>query len=180
MAKWSDNPYMVAAVLGITLMTAIGFLIGPMADYQSRVNAPAAQMEENGNEPGTLPENNYIQGESPLTANEQLALAAENDVVFINAFHSGDTEQLKVLEQVPGNWNNRVYVNVANYSESAIATGYGVREEDTPVVLVIGSAGQRPEELVRELRDGEITEANINTAVCDVIRDWGDQAANCV
>lgn len=180
MADWSDNPWAVAGVLGVTLMTAIGFLIGPMADYSAHVNVPGEQRQGNQDFDGTLPNENYQRTGFNMNSEEQMLMAYENDVAFITVITSENSTEIEGLEQLVSDWDQRVYISQTSLENSDLATGYGLTEEETPFAMIIGSSGETPEQAFRELQGDDITVENLNQAVCEVIVDWEDQSVNCV
>lgn len=177
--SWSDNNWAVAGVLGVTLMTAIGFLIGPISDYSASVDAPNQQEQIETD----LPESYYQETPYQLGPQQQLQLTFQNDVVFVNAFYSNEEqrEQMSFLEEFSSDYNERVYTSLANETSTApMVSQYGLTEDDLPMVVVVGSAGESAQDAIRQIQGDQITEENVNTAVCDVFRNWNDLASKCV
>lgn len=179
--SWSDNNWAVAGVLGVTLMTAIGFLIGPMADYSAMVNTQQPnQQEEVQTE---LPQTNFQEEPFDLGPRQQLQLTFPNDVVFVNAFYTSEDEreQMSFMQNFPEEYNQRVYTSLTdNTADSTMVTQYGLTEQDLPIVIIVGGSGESAQDAVRQLQGDQITQENVNAAICDVFQDWNDLAAKCI
>jgi len=159
-------------ILLVGLMIGGGFALGGIVSYSGLVDTGSSQREEFD---AQLPSQNYIEGSFDLDRQEQLILAAQNDAVFISVFYE-DQEQLenmRFLESVPQEFNNRVFIQVQNSSsDSPLLIDFGVTE--FPKAIVIGSSRS-----ARVATLDEVSKDQTENAVCQVIREWGQFAAKC-
>lgn len=159
-------------ILLVGLMIGGGFALGGIVSYSGLVDTNSQQSSEFN---ATLPSENYVEGSFGLDRQEQLVLAAQNDVVFVNAFYENEEqfENMSFLESIPGEFNNRVYVQVQNSSSSSpLLIEFGITE--FPEAIVMGSSRN-----ARALTVESVTEEEVEAKVCQVVRDWGDFAAKC-
>lgn len=163
----------MGGLLVISLSITVGFLFGPAASYAGLISGP--NQGNNGDQEfnAELPDQNYVEGSFNLTQRDQRVLAAENDVVFVNAFYTTEEEfnQVTQIEGVEENFNGRLYVQVANYSDSLMFQQYGLTE--MPQAIVVGGT-QSGIVMVEEVNQDRVASAG-----CNVVREWGSLAAYC-
>jgi len=169
MADWQQY-----VVLGFGLFVAAGFAVQGIVSYSSVVDQGPSQGGETGEMNLELPAQHYSEDGFDRSPRELVGIATSEDVVFVNGFYQTqeDKENLRTeLEELPEEFDNRVYVGLENSTESDIARQSGFNE--FPTVYVLGSS-----QLSTPTQD--ITNENIRDQVCDEFNSLGDQASNCV
>ncbi len=161
-------------ILIMGLLIGGGFAFGGIASYAGLTGGSGGN--SNGNQfNATLPSQNYLEGSLGMNSREQLVLAARNDVVFVNAYYGSQEqlESLRGLQDIPQEFNGRVYVQVVNESSiSPIMTEYGVNE--LPAAVVIGSSRNSQAAVLQDP-----SKQVVSQAACNAIRNWGSLAARC-
>lgn len=160
-------------VLIVGLLIGGGFAFGGIASYAGMTGGGGSSGETEFD--ASLPVSNYQESSFNMSKREQLVAAARNDVVFVNAFYSSqqEKEQMRTFESLPGEFNDRVYVQVVDSSEpSSLLSSYGITE--FPTVIVVGSSRGSP-----SVKVDDITTDNVESAVCQVMRNWGSVSAKC-
>jgi hypothetical protein len=162
-------------LVGVGIMVAIGF--SGVFSYSGLVNTNS-QNQDRQEINATLPQENYAEESFDLSVQEQAYLAANNDVVLVNAVYENDSTVYSDLETLPGEMNNRVYVNLVDSSESALTSNY---ELDVPSALVIGGQPSQTQRgtIPYTLRGADPDRGSIKEVACGVMRDPGDLAATC-
>ena len=164
-------------MIGSGLMIAVGFMFGIVANLSSLT--PGGQPAGSSGEPqeinAELPNQTYSQSDFGLGVNEQIQLARENQVVFVNAVYNDNSTNFD-LEGLDEEFNNRVYVSEVQASNSTIDPQ--LQLNSYPEVVVIGDqpSGQRGFTLARPQNT---TRQSVTSAVCGAMRDLGNSAAIC-
>jgi hypothetical protein len=162
-------------VLIIGLLIGGGFAFGGIASYSSMIGGGGSNFNGQNQFNATLPQNNFQTESFVLSSQEQLVLAARNDVVFVNGLYETeqDLNQIKQLEGVEDNFNGRIYVHAVNYSETTMFSRYGFT--DLPKAVVIGGAGQKGSVSIAE----NVDKQSVASAACRSYRNWNSLSAYC-
>lgn len=170
MKKWQQY-----TVLAFGLFTAGGFALQGIASYSGHVDAGG----QGGGQMGEfeMPSENFRDGGYNLSAQQQLYLAVNNDIVFVNVFYDSEEDRQMLEEELrglPDSFGQRVYVSLqSSDSDSDMLYTYGFTE--FPQALVIGGNQERAPEPV-----SEVTSEAVSEEICNEFRQLGDQAGQCL
>ena len=164
------------------LIIAVLITIGFGATFMLYGNGGGAQPDTGEQEEMnfTAPSENYRVGSFNRSYTEQVVIAAQNDVVFVNAFYDNesDREQLEQLESITQSFGDRVYIQVADSSQGAeIISRNSVTE--FPSVVVQGGLMTQRGPAPQQTTVTNITQVNVERAICNTLTDLGGQAARC-
>ena len=164
-----------ALMVGSGLMIAVGFMFGIVANLSSLTPDSGPSNSNNQQEINAeLPNNTYSEQDYGLGANEQAYLSVNNEVVFVNALYNDNTTEFDI-EGLNEDFNNRVYVNKVEASESTLNSQLQISQYPSVVVIGDQPTQQRGFTLNRVENDRE----SLNQAVCGAMRNVGDAAATC-
>lgn len=161
-------------VLILAILIGGGFLIGPMASYAG-LTGGNSNPDNNDGPNVTLPSSNYAETPFSHSVQEQLYMAARDDVVFVTGYYntSAGLEQVRSLQSLQSSFGDRLYLRAVNTSvqEPPVSS---TREVTLPAAIVVGGSQSSPTALVNN-----VNSTSLGSAVCDVIRTPGDSAAFC-
>lgn len=162
-------------ILVVGLLMAGGFAFGGMASYSSSINSNGANNDNQIN--AELPSQNFKEGNYNLSVNERMYLTLREDVVFVSAIYNTteQKQQLMSLQNLSGNFNDRVYISVVGASDSESANTYAITNYPTVLVYGYKSSQQQAPGRVK----GELTESNVAATICSNMNTWGDVASYC-
>lgn len=160
-------------ILVMGLLIGGGFAFGGIASYAGLVDGGNQNNQDEFN--ATVPGENYVNSSFDLTGQEQRLLAYRDNLVFVNVFYN-ETEEAPDLEQLPSNFNNRVYVSVADTSQaSSLYYTYDTPTTGLPMAVIVGGSQsyrtQPIEDLSQERLSGEI---------CDAFRSIDPVSTQCI
>ncbi|MFB6158321.1 MAG: hypothetical protein ABEJ95_01530 [Candidatus Nanohalobium sp.] len=160
----------------IGIMVAVGF--SGMFTYSSIVDTGDSDNQGTQEINATLPESNYSNESFGLSVQEQAYLAVNNDIVFVNALYENTTDRFQNLTELPSEFNDRVYVNLVNNSETYMASDYRL---ELPSTLIIGGKQSQTQRgtLPYTLKSAGTDSEDIREGICSAMRDLGDLAATC-
>jgi hypothetical protein len=161
-------------VLIVGLAIGGGFAFGGMASYAGMVNTGPSADGDQQQRP-ELPSSNVVQDGFNLTTREQVALAYENDVVFVTVLEGEESVELD-MQAIVSDFNGRVYMTSQDASSSTLATR--LDDSEIPTAIAV-SAVVSNQQLQPRLVQAEPTREDIGVAVCDAMRNWGSVAAKC-
>ncbi len=159
---------------GTALMAVLlggGFAFGGMAAYSGMIQTGSSG---GGQQPNlTAPGQNYIEGPINRTTQEKVYISSQNDIVFVTAYYRNSSEQERLgdLESLAGQFNDRLYINTVNASDSRPPGQINTY----PGALVVGAGTQRQAFMVQNANPDRIRQS-----ACDAYRTLGDLAAVCV
>lgn len=161
-------------MVAVGLMVGFGFMFGIVFSYAGMIETGGGGPGGDIDFEGELPAENYVEGSFGLGQQEQFALTSRNDVVFVNAYYENEEqlEEMRWLESVPEDFNNRVYVQV---TEADSGSPPNLPLSDYPSIAVLGSSQASPAVEVES-----VSREEVEAAVCDTMRDISDVAAMCV
>ncbi|MFB6147719.1 MAG: hypothetical protein ABEJ66_02435 [Candidatus Nanohaloarchaea archaeon] len=162
-------------VLIVGLLIGGGFAFGGIASYSGMVNTGGSQDSQQSQGP-TLPEGNILDRPSNLSFREKAYLGYTKDVVFVTVLE-GEKEVQLDRQSIVSTFSQRVYFYTVEGNSTALASRVGVTEFPK-AVAVSGTVSNR--RLSSSVRVVEPTQSAITSAVCGVMRDWGNAAATCV
>ncbi|WP_414837656.1 hypothetical protein ACK3SF_05295 [Candidatus Nanosalina sp. VS9-1] len=128
-----------------------------------------------------LPNSTYSETGFQKNYREQVVSAAQNDIAYVNVIYDNESqlENIEDMRPVASNFNNRAYVQVIPLSESEDLPSQ-TRIEDYPSAVVVGgSASQRGVIPRQEIISGDITQTEVETAVCNALSQLQGVAARC-
>ena len=163
-------------ILGGGLMVAFGFMFMGAFSLSGLTNSQAPSSGGGGQQiNATLPEENFSPNGFDLGVNEQLSLAVNNQVVFVNAIYEDDPSVFEDLEGVQENFNGRMYYTTVNLSQTQLDSQLQISEY--PEIIVIGDQprGQTAYTLTRAENNSESVIDN----ACRALRNVGNLAATC-
>jgi len=163
--------------LVIAVLITVGFGATFML-YGNGSQQPDTGQEEEMN--FTAPSQNFVVGSFNKSYTEQIVIAAQEDAVFVNAFYENesDREQLEQLETITQNFGDRVYIQVADSSQGGeIISRNSVVE--FPSVVVQGGLMTRRGPAPQQQTVTNITQVNVERAICNTLTELGGQAARC-
>lgn len=172
----AKSTFQQAMLIGIGIMVAIGF--SGVFTYGNLINTGNTNNQDNQEINATLPSENYIQGSYDLSIQEQAYLSVNNQVVFVNALYTNTTENYTQLGGIPSQFDNQVYINRINMSESTFASQLGA---EAPSALIIGDQPARTQRGTRPytISSSQITQREVVSAICSAKRDVGSFGATC-
>lgn len=165
MTKWEQY-----GILIVALLIGGGFAFGGIASYAGITGGN--QQQDNGFN-ASIPAQNYKEGSFGMDSREELAVARAEDIVFVHGFYENETQkqQLQYLQQLPQDFNDRVYVSLVSTSEgSDILIDFGII--DFPAVVVIGGGGSS--------QPDDLSVSSVEEEVCDSFRQLGSLSAKCL
>ncbi|QGA80001.1 hypothetical protein [Candidatus Nanohalobium constans] len=169
----AKDKFQQAMLIGIGLMVAIGF--SGVFTYGNLVNTGGGNNNQDNQEiQAELPTQNYIDGNYNLSVQEQAYLSVNEEVVFVNVLYTDRRENYTELQGIPSKFNNTVYINSVNTSESTFATGTGA---EPPTTLLIGNQPTRGSPY--SIRSAETTQEDIISGICSSMRDVSQFGATC-
>ena len=174
----AKDRFQQAMLIGIGIMVAIGF--SGVFTYSNLVQTPNSGNNNDDRQEfnGTLPSENYINGSYELSITEQANLAVNEQVTFVSVLYEDEKINYSQMSGIPQSFNNTVYINAINMSESTFASG---RSIPTPSALVIGDQPMRTQRgnIPYSLRTSQITAAEVKSTICSVKRDVTPYGAVC-
>jgi hypothetical protein len=168
----AKNRFQQAVLIGIGIMVAIGF--SGIFSYGSLVQTPDTPDREETEIKAELPSQNFQQGSYNLSIQQQAYLAVNEQVVFVNAFYENDSTVFNNIESLTSEFNNKVYINTLNQSETTIGANYQVQ---TPGTLIVGDQPSRRRPYT--LRTSSADKQSIKQEICGSIRDVTPFGATC-
>lgn len=162
-------------VLIVGLLIGGGFAFGGIASYAGMTGGQSNSGNSNTGFNASLPGTFYREGSFGMSPREQAYAAAQNQVVFVNAFYDNQTQFQKMqgLKNLTSEFNNRVYVAVVNSSTAdPVLNSYGFNT--FPRTVIVGDKRSQPVTTLME-----ISKSRASDGVCQVMRNWGDLAAKC-
>jgi hypothetical protein len=169
MAKSKLQQYVL---IGVGVMVAIGF--SGVFTYGNMVNSSGNQNQDGQQIQAELPSQNYKEGSFNLSVRQQAYLALNEQVVFVNAFYTNDSQQYSGIDSLTSEFSNRVYINVLNGSESTVGSNLDL---DMPSALIVGN--QPTQRRPYTLRGAEPDTASIKEGICGAMRDVSEFGATC-
>lgn len=156
-------------------MVAFGFMFMGAFSLSGLTNSQAPQQGQSQEINATLPEQNFAEDGFGLGINEQLSLAVNNQVVFVNAIYEDDPAVFEELEGIQEEFDGRMYYTTVNRSETQLSSQLQISEY--PDIVVIGDQpdGQRAYTLTR----AENSRESVISTSCGALRDVGNLAATC-
>lgn len=161
----------------IAVVITIGFG-GTMFVYGGGGSQPDTGEEQETN--FTAPSQHYRLGSFNKSYTEQVVISARDDVVFVNAYYENESQkqQLEQLQPVTQNFGDRVYMQVIDTSTSIdVISRNGVNE--FPAVVVQGGLMTQRGQAPQAQKVTNITQLNVERAICNGLTDLGGQAAKC-
>lgn len=158
-------------LIGVGVMVAIGF--SGIFTYGSMVNTPDSPNQGEEIE-AELPGQNFSNQSFELSIRQQAYLSVTEEVVFVNAFYENDSSVYNDIQNLPSNFDNRVYVNMINRSDSTIGTNY---EIDIPSALIIGD--QPSQRRPYTIQTADPNRESIQQGVCSAMRNVTQFGATC-
>lgn len=168
MAKSKFQQYML---IGVGIMVAIGF--SGVFTYGNMVNTSSPNQDQQEIE-AELPEQNFSNQSYELSIRQQAYLSVTEEVVFVNAFYENDSSVYNDIQDLPSTFDNRVYVNMINRSDSTIGTNYQL---DIPSALIIGD--QPSQRRPYTIQTAEPDRESIQQGVCAAMRNVTQFGATC-
>lgn len=170
------NTFQQAMLIGIGLMVAIGF--SGVFTYGNLINSGSTGDQDGQEINASLPSENYIEESYELSVQEQAYLAINNQAVFVNVLYEEENTNQSQLQGIPGQFNNSVYINAVNMSESTFASGVGA---EAPSALVIGDQPAQTQrgQIPYSIRESRITEPEVVSTICSAKRDVSSFGATC-
>lgn len=171
-----DKQQIMMLVTG--LLVAVGFMFGIVVNLSSLTPSSGQSQTDSGQREefnAELPENQYSEEDYGLSANEQINLAVNNQVVFVTAIYEDDPSIYDGLEGIEEEFGDRVYFSKANSSETDI--GSDLQVSDYPELVVVGD--QPSEQQAFTVETPENDRESVKNAICNAMREPGDQAATC-
>lgn len=155
----------------VGLIMSLGFAFGAIATFSAIVETP-----ESGSQQGEEvmpPEENYKEGSFELGQQAQFQLAYINDIAFVNAYYTTEEEKESMkndLESLPGEFEDRVFVQVVNESnKDNLALGFANRIDEYPAYIIVGGNQDDSNKVTGgQLKDRQ----EVISDVCTVMRDW--------
>jgi hypothetical protein len=180
--KGNWKQYMIV-LLGLSL--GLGFSASMFAQNYTGGGSSSPEDQQENSRNFTEPGQNFRKGSFGKSYNEQVVIAARNDKAFVNAYYENQEQrqELMELQSVTESFGDRVYIQVVNSTtESEILTRNGIVE--FPKVIVVGGAatqrGLAPRQsIIPGNQYSNITQLNVERAVCNSITNLGSQAARC-
>ncbi|MFB6100642.1 MAG: hypothetical protein ABEK16_05200 [Candidatus Nanohalobium sp.] len=176
MAKSKLEQY---GLVAIGLMVAVGFGAPALSIVvtNSQIGGGASNQDQQRIN-ATLPSQTYSQDSFGLSIREQAYLAVNKKKVFVNAIYRDNASEFQNLESLTAEFNDRVYINFIDRTESAFAASYNL---SLPAALVVGDQPgvMRGRRVPYSLRTAEADRQSIKNAVCSAMRNPGDLAAKC-
>lgn len=169
MAKSKFEQYML---IGVGVMVAIGF--SGVFTYGSLVNTPDRPNQQEQEIEAELPNQTYQEGSIGLSIREQAYLSVKEEVVFVNGFYENDSTIYLDLEDLPSQFNDRVYINTLNRSETTIGSNL---QMEMPSALIIGD--QRSQRAPYTMQRAEPGRESIQQGICTAMRDVTEFGATC-
>ena len=157
----------------IALLIGGGFAFGGIASYAGMISTP--QSNNNQNEiDSSLPETNYVEGSFDRSMQEKSLIAAQNDVVFIDAYYNGSEQlsQMQEYSELQETFDGRVYISVMDSEENFPPS----QVEETPAVVITGSGVQGRQITPRQTIEYDTSTENVGSLVCNYMRNWPDSA----
>jgi len=173
----AKNTFQQAMLIGIGLMVAIGF--SGIFSYSNLANPGSTSNNQDNQEiNATMPTQNFAQESYDLSVQEQAYLSVNNQVVFVNVLHRESNQNYTQLQNIPSQFNNQVYINPVNMSESSFATGTGA---EAPSALIIGDQPARTQRgtLPYSIRQAQIIQESVVSGICSAKRDVSNFGATC-
>jgi hypothetical protein len=163
-------------LIGIGIMVAIGF--SGVFTYSNIVQTGESRDRDRQEFNASIPSENYIDGSFELSIGEQANLAVNNQVTFVNLLYTDNKSDYSNLQNIPSRFNNSVYINSINMSESTFAAN---RDITTPSAMVIGDQPTRTRRgtIPYSISTSEISEAQIVSAICGSKREITAFGATC-
>ena len=164
-------------LIGVGLMVAIGF--GAPAISIVMQNQQIGQGSQDNQEiNATLPNTTFSSESYGLSVKEQAYLSVNEQKVFVNALYEDNSSAFNGLESLASDFEDRVYINMINKTDSPFAAGYNI---STPSALVIGdqpgvSRGRR---VPYSLGTSEPDKESIKEGICSAMKEPGEFAATC-
>jgi len=162
-------------ILGGGLMVAFGFMFMGAFSLSGLTNTQAPNSEGGQQVNATLPEDNFAENGFDLGINEQLTLAVNNQVVFVNAIYEDDPSVFEDLEGVQEEFDGRMYYTSVNLSQTQLDSQLQI--SDYPEIVVIGD--QPRGETAYTLTRAENNRESVISTACSALRDVGNLAATC-
>lgn len=178
-SRMAKSKFQQAMLIGIGIMVAIGF--SGVFTYSNIVQTGESRDRDRQEFNASIPTQNYIDGNFELSIREQANLAVNNQVTFVNLLYTDNKTDYSKMNTIPSTFNNSVYINSINMSESTFAAN---RDVSTPSALVIGDQPTRTRRgtIPYSISKSEISKTQIVSAVCSSINTdrIGQFGATCI
>lgn len=159
-------------LIGVGIMVAIGF--SGVFTYGSMVNSPDSSNQGQQEIEAKLPEQNFSNQSFELSIRQQAYLSVTEEVVFVNAFYNNGSSVYKDIQDLLSTFENRVYVNMINRSDSTIGANY---EIDVPSALIVGD--QPSQRRPYTMQTADPNRESIQQGVCSAMRNVTQFGATC-
>jgi|APHM01.1.fsa_nt_gi hypothetical protein len=130
-------------VLVVGLMIGGGFAFGGIAQYAGLTDSGGSGNQGENTFNASLPAENFAEQPLDRGIREQLGTAARNGVVIVNAYYENESqrEQVLRLREIPGRFNDNVYVRAVNASNGGtVYFNYEQQVDSHPFVVVYGAS----------------------------------------
>ncbi len=130
-------------VLIVGLMIGGGFAFGGIAQYAGLTDTGGGGNQGEDAFNASLPAKNFAEEPLERGIREQLGIAARNGVVIVNAYYETESQREQVLDlsEIPGRFNDKVYVRAVNASNGGtVYFNYEQQVDSHPFVVVYGAS----------------------------------------
>jgi hypothetical protein len=130
-------------VLIVGLMIGGGFAFGGIAQYAGLTDTGGGGDQGENAFNTSLPAKNFAEEPLERGIREQLGIAARNGVVIVNAYYETESQREQVLDlsEIPGRFNDKVYVRAVNASNGGtVYFNYEQQVDSHPFVVVYGAS----------------------------------------
>lgn len=157
----------------IALLIGGGFAFGGIASYAGLVSSPESNNNQNDID-DSLPDTNYVEGSFDRSMQEKALIAAQNDVVFIDAYYNSSEQfsQMQEYSELPETFDGRVYISVMDSEEEMPPS----QVEETPAVVITGSGVEGRQIEPRQTIEYDISSDEVGSFVCNYMREWPESA----
>jgi hypothetical protein len=166
--------------LVIALMMAVGFGATFMI-YAGGAPGGSTGNDDTQNLNYELPASTYSEEGFQKSYREQVVSAAQNNIVYVNVIYDNKSqrENIENMQPVVSNFNDRAYVQVIPLSDSEDLPSQTQIEKYPSAVVIGGSASQRGVVPRQEIVSGNISQTEVEVAVCNALSQLQGVAARC-
>jgi hypothetical protein len=165
-------------VLIVGLMIGGGFAFGGIAQYAGLTDSGGGGNQEENTFNTSVPEENFAEEPLDRGIREQLGTAARNGVVIVNAYYETESqrEQVLNLSEIPGRFDNKVYVRAVNASNGGtVYFNYEQQVDSHPFVVVYGASRSYSSQPVETSNPDRIAEE-----ICSAVGSISRFPSECV
>ncbi|MFB6245721.1 MAG: hypothetical protein ABEJ03_05245 [Candidatus Nanohaloarchaea archaeon] len=167
-----------AVVLAFGLLFTFSFAFAPILNYMNRLGVDLSGIMGGGGGQGgqqddrpEMPSSTFSSSMYNLSLREKQFFARQNDIVFMSLIYtnSSQRERLEEVSSVRSNFNNRLYIDLVNNSETTEFARYGFNE--FPKGVAVSPAGGAVVD--------NVTESEVSDVACNGFRNWNSLASYC-